>query len=111
MKTKKSTTTIGLDLGDRKDAVCVLDAKGGVIKEESITNTRPSLTALSRRHPGVLIVMEVGVHSPWTGRFLQEPGHRVLVANPRKVRAICQNERKCDRRDAEILARLARSDD
>jgi transposase len=111
MKTKKSTITIGLDLGDRKHAVCVLDAKGEVIKEESITNTRPSLTALSRRHPGALIVMEVGMHSPWTSRFLQELGHRVLVANPRKVRAIYQNERKCDRKDAEILARLARSDE
>jgi transposase len=111
MKTKSSAITIGLDLGDRKHAVCVLDAKGEILKQESIANTRPSLTALSRRHPGALVVMEVGMHSPWTSRFLKELGHRVLVANPRKVRAIYQNERKSDRKDAEILARLGRSDE
>jgi transposase len=111
MKTKKSTITIGIDLGDRKHAVCVLDAKGGIIKQETITNTHASLTALSRRHPGALVVMEVGMHSPWTSRFLEGLGHRVLVANPRKVRAIYQNNRKSDRKDAEMLARIARTDE
>ena len=111
MKTKSSAITIGLDLGDRKHAVCVLDAKGEVLKQESITNTRPSLTALSRRHPGALMVMEVGMHSPWISRYLESLGHRVLVANPRKVRAIYQNNRKSDRKDAEMLARIARTDE
>lgn len=109
--TKSSAITIGIDLGDRKHAVCVLDAKGKVLKQESITNNRGSLTALSRRHPGALMVMEVGTHSPWTSRFLEGLRHRVLVANPRKVRAIYQNERKSDRKDAEMLARIARSDE
>ena len=106
-----SAITIGIDLGDRRHAVCVLDAKGNILKQESIANSRPSLTALSRRHPGALIAMEVGMHSPWTSRFLKELGHRVLVANPRKVRAIYQNTRKSDRNDAELLARIARSDE
>ena len=111
MKTKPSTITIGIDLGDRKHAICALDAKGAILKQESITNTRQSLTALSKRHPGALMVMEVGMHSPWTSRFLKDLGHRVLVANPRKVRAIYQNDRKCDRKDAEMLARIARTDE
>ena len=111
MKTNKSAITIGLDLGDRKHAVCVLDAKGEVYKQESITNTHASLKALSRRHPGALIAMEVGMHSPWTSRFMESLGHRVLVANPRKVRAIYQNNRKSDRKDAEMLARIARTDE
>jgi transposase len=96
---------------NRKHAVCVLAAKGEVLKQESITNTRASLTALSRRYPAALMVMEVGMHSPWTCRFLEGLGHRVLVANPRKVRAIYQNDRKSDRKDAEMLARIARSDE
>ena len=29
--------------------------------------------------------MEVGTHSPWVSRFLQELGLRVIVANPRKL--------------------------
>jgi transposase len=111
MKNQSSAITIGLDLGDRKHAVCVLDAKGEIIKQESIANNRGTLTALSRRYPGALMVMEVGMHSPWTSRFLKDLGHRVLVANPRKVRAIYQNIRKSDRRDAEMLARIARTDE
>jgi transposase len=111
MKNTSSTRTIGLDLGDRKHAVCVLGAKGEVLKQEAITNTRPSLAALSKRHPGALIVMEVGMQSPWISRFLSDLGHRILVANPRKVRAIYQNDRKSDRRDAEMLARIARTDE
>ena len=111
MKTSSSVRTVGIDLGDRKHSVCVLDSKGGILKEESITNTRASLAALSKRHPGAVVVMEVGLHSPWISRFFQGLGHRVLVANPRKLRAIYQNERKCDRKDAEMLARIARTDE
>ena len=39
-----------------------------------------------------------------------ELGHEVLVANPRKLRAIYDNDKKCDRVDAEKLARFARMD-
>jgi transposase len=81
------------------------------LKQETITNSRGSLVALSRRYPGALVAMEVGMHSPWTSRFLKELGHRVLVANPRKVHAIYKNVRKSDRNDAELLARMARSDE
>ncbi len=38
------------------------------------------------------------------------PGHEVLVANPRKVRAIYDNDKKSDRVDGEQLARFARMD-
>ena len=66
--------------------------------------------AVARSYPGATAVMEAGMHSPWVSRFLQELGLRVIVANPRKTRAIYQNERKSDRRDAMMLARLARMD-
>ena len=54
--------------------------------------------------------MEVGSHSPWISRFFEGLAHEVLVANPRKVRAISANERKCDELDAMMLARLGRVD-
>ena len=71
---KTSSTTIGIDLGDRKHSICVLDGAGRVIKEEIIANTRESPNVLSRRHAGALIVMEVGMHSPWTSRWFQSLG-------------------------------------
>jgi transposase len=102
---------IGLDLGDRRHAVCVLGDDGKILKERTIANSRKMLDRLSESYPGALMVMEVGMHSPWTSRFLEDRGHRVLVANPRKTRAIWKNDRKDDRKDARMLARLARADE
>ena len=45
---------------------------------------------------------------PWVRRLLKEMGHDVLVVNPRKIRLIAESTLKCDRLDAEILARLSR---
>ena len=76
-------------------------------REESSGNTREQLGAMARAYPDATAVMEAGTHSPWVSRFLQELGLRVIVANPKKTRAIYQNERKSERRDAMMLARLA----
>ena len=37
-------------------------------------------------------------------------GHEVIVANPRELRKIHQSDRKNDRTDAHVLARMARFD-
>ncbi|MFZ0711377.1 MAG: IS110 family transposase [Terrimicrobiaceae bacterium] len=106
----KKQITIGLDLGDRRHTYYVLDGAGKMAREGSLGNTREQLATMARSYPGATVVMEAGTHSPWVSRFLQELGLRVIVANPRKTRAIYQNERKSDRRDAMMLARLARMD-
>ena len=36
----QTRTTIGIDLGDRKHSICVLDCRGHVLKEKGITNSR-----------------------------------------------------------------------
>jgi len=105
-----SQTVIGIDLGDKKHAVCVMNQAGKVLSETSIPNNKFALERLCQEFPGALVVIEVGTHSPWISRLLQSRGLRVLVANARKVKAIYTNKRKCDRLDAEILARLARVD-
>ena len=107
---KRTQITIGLDLGDRRHTYYVLDGAGKMAREGSLGNTREQLATMARSYPGATVVMEAGTHRPWVSRFLQELGLRVIVANPRKTRAIYQNERKSDRRDAMMLARLARMD-
>ena len=102
--------TLGLDLGDRQHHVCVLDAAGQIIREASLPNTRPALAQLLTEFPHSTVALEAGTHSPWISRYLTDLGATVLVANPRKLHAISRNERKCDRRDAQLLARLARVD-
>jgi transposase len=56
------------------------------------------------------IAIEVGTHSRWVSRLLQEFGHEVFVANPRQVKLITDSSRKDDRLDAPALPRLARID-
>src|SRR5271165_5754169 len=102
--------TLGLDLGDRQHHVCVLDTTGQTIREVSLPNTRPALAQLLTEFPKATVALEAGTHSPWISRYLTGLGAHVLVANPRKLHAISRNERKCDRRDAQMLARLARVD-
>src|SRR5258708_6199287 len=97
--------TLGLDLGDRQHCVCALDAAGQIIREASLPNTRPALAQLLADFPRANVALEAGTHSPWLSRYLTELGAKVMVANPRKLHAISRNERKCDRRDAQMLAR------
>jgi len=102
--------TLGLDLGDRQHHVCVLDVTGQIIREAALPNTRPALAQLLAEFPRSTVALEAGTHSPWISRYLTDLGATVIVANPRKLHAISRNERKCDRRDAQMLARLARVD-
>jgi transposase len=110
MKTSIPSTTIGLDLGDKKHAICVLNRKGEIVDERTITNHRESLRRLSQKHPKSRIALEVGSHSPWISRLFDGLGHEVIVANPRKLRAVYTSNRKCDKTDAQMIARLARVD-
>ena len=60
------THTIGIDLGDKRHAVCILDhATDEILEELSLPNTRPQLGKLAARFPEARIAMEVGTHSPW----------------------------------------------
>src|SRR5881409_2646533 len=105
-----SEVTIGLDLGERRHRFCALDGKGEVVEEAILSNDRASLARLTARYRGALAVMEAGAHSPWVSRYLEGLGWEVIVSNPRKVRAIYQQERKSDQRDALMLARIGRMD-
>jgi transposase len=116
-KTKKSKTksadsglTIGIDLGDRWSHYCVLNESGEIV-EEGRFRTTPE--ALAKHFDGLgkaRIAMEAGVHSIWINEKLREFGHEVIVANVQELYAICRSDRKCDRADAEKLARYARLD-
>jgi transposase len=102
--------TVGLDLSDRYTQVCVMDA-GGRVVEEARVRTGPD--AIGERFAGkarMRIALEAGAHSPWVSRLLESQGHEVYVADSRRVPVISSSISKDDRRDAEMLARLARSD-
>ena len=59
--------------------------------------------ALSR-FASARVALEVGTNSAWVSRLAARHGHEVIVANPRRVRLIAENDSKSDRFDAELLA-------
>jgi len=102
--------TIGLDLGDCSSTFCVLDHLGAVVAEGKVKTTRAAFDQQFANLAPARIALEAGTHSGWASRLIESYGHEVIVANPREVRKIYQSDRKNDRSDAHILARLARFD-
>jgi len=101
---------IGVDLGDRKSEICVLDDQGKVQLRDSVPTTRAAVQEYFTPFAGAQIAIETGTHSPWMDRVLTDCGLTVTVANAREVRKIHKSDRKNDRSDAEILARMLRLD-
>jgi transposase len=105
-----SGTTIGLDVGDRSTQFCVIDAGGEIVAEGKLRTTAEVLDAHFGRWAPSRIVLEAGTSSAWISRLAEAAGHEVIVANPRELRKIHQSDRKNDRADARVLARMARFD-
>ncbi|HUE95278.1 MAG TPA: IS110 family transposase [Longimicrobiaceae bacterium] len=102
--------TIGIDLGDRFSQVAVVDGEADVTEEARLRTTAKAMRRWFERIEPARVALEVGTHSPWVSRLIEELGHEVIVANAREVRMIYDSDYKSDRVDAETLARLARLD-
>jgi transposase len=102
--------SIGLDLGDRSSAYCVLNEAGEIVLEHKLATTPEAMKQVFGSLPRCRIAMETGTHSPWVSRLLTALGHEVMVGHAQKVRLITKSRRKDDRLDARTLARLARID-
>ena len=87
--TEQMKMTAGLDLGDKYSYLYVLDNESGeMIEEGRLRTTADDLLRRFDSAEQMKIAIEVGTHSPWTSRLLEECGHEVLIANPRKTRLI-----------------------
>jgi len=96
---------VGLDLGDRYSDVVV--RVGGEVRMQARVET--TAQALRRRFEGLersRIVLEVGTHSPWVSRLLEELGHEVIVASAGRVREMIGHGDKTDALDARSLAQF-----
>src|SRR6187549_3143905 len=100
--------TIGCDLGDKFSTVCIIGADGAL--ERDRVKTTPVAMRRFFDRPKAHVIIEVSTHSRWVSSMLEELGHRVTVANPRRVRLIASSDNKTDASDAELLARLGRAD-
>jgi transposase len=103
--------TIGMDLGNKKNEVCVLNEEGEIQVRKTIPNNKLSIQAFFSDYQEATVIVENGTHSPWISRLLEEEMKcNVIVGNARKLRMIWTNPRKSDMQDAEMLARIGRFD-
>jgi transposase len=103
-------TVIGMDLGDKNHKAVSISAGCDVIDRSEVACNPEAVRTYLKRHPGALLAVETGTHCRWVSRLGQELGHEVLVGNARKLRMIWDSSRKNDWRDAEMLAKVARTD-
>lgn len=102
--------TVGIDLGDRYSNYCVLDEEGKAIDQGRVSMTQAAVEKAARKWPAGEVALEVGTHSRWVAELLETLGHKVIIANPRRLKLITENVNKHDKADAMLLARLARAD-
>ncbi len=103
-------STIGMDVGDRTSCWVQLDVTGEIVAEGSVKTAMPQIQALFSQRQASRVIVESGNQSRWISQALVKWGHEAIVANSRKVELITKNQRKGDRVDAELLARLGRMD-
>lgn len=102
--------TIGLDLGDRLSQTCGVNASGAEVFTDAVVTTPKGMQEYFSRLEPCRVVMEVGTHSPWVSRMVQQLGHEVVVANPTLVYGPRRRKKRNDRMDAAFLARQGRAD-
>ena len=104
-----STCTVGIDLGDRTSVACIY-TPGVVVGWFEFAMTPEGVREAFEGKAFAKVAMEAGAQSGWVTRALRQLGYEPIVANPRKLKAISANERKSDRNDAHLLAKLATAD-
>lgn len=101
----------GIDVGDRYCQYCMMQRSDGEIVEEGkLLTRRESLRERFGGVPKMRVVLETGTHASWVARELRAEGHEVFVASARHLRFIYEADRKDDRVDARMLAKVGRLD-
>lgn len=104
------TRFVGLDVHKREVEVCVMDARGRVLRRERWDCTRESLEHLARRvlKKADHVALETTTNAWAVADILRPHVERLVVSNPVKTRIIADAKAKTDKVDAEVLAHLLR---
>ena len=104
---------LGMDVSEKSIELFALSADNKKESKGKIVNNPAKIKAFLadvKNTSRLTVALETGTHSPWLSKMLEEHGCKVLVGHARKLRAIWGDDHKCDQRDAEMLARIARMD-
>ena len=103
------TSYVGLDVSLKSTSICVVDAEGLIVIEDSVASTPGDITDfLDNNAPDVQRVgLESGPTSVWLWRELAQRGLPVICIDARHARAALSMQiNKSDRNDAAGIARI-----
>ncbi len=108
-------TSVGLDVHARSVRAAAIDTVTGELVERTVSPVTAQVVAfveeLAVGHGPVRVTYEAGPTGYGLARALLAAGHACQVAAPSKLLRPAGDRVKTDRRDALLLARLARNDD
>jgi len=100
---------VGIDLANRTSAVCVVDERGNVVRQDGIKTDRSDLEALMNRLDYGRVLVEASPLAEWVAETVETCGHEAEIVEPRAAKKLAEVQKKTDPRDARTLAQLARS--
>jgi len=106
-------TFIGMDVSEEKIEIYSLQDEESEGGSKSIANSVSDVNSFFDSFmdcASLVVALETGTHSPWLSELIEGRGCKTYVADARKLRMIYSSDKKCDERDAEMLARIAKFD-
>jgi transposase len=85
-------TVIGIDLGDKRSHICGLNEGGACVETGTVVTAPSGFEVRFKRIDPCCIAIDTGGQSAWVGELLSKLGHEVVVANPRRLRMIYEND-------------------
>jgi transposase len=103
---------LGLDISLARTAVCIMDAAGQVVREQSVASTPEAIAAVVRACGMKVerVGLEAGINSAWIARGLLETKLPVIVIDATHAAAALKTgfRNKTDKNDARGIADLMR---
>jgi len=102
----------GIDLGNKKTSLCVIDKKRKVKKEVEVLTGIEELRQELKGFRKLECIVEAAPLAEWIAKEIEGMGHKIVVVCARKSKAALTLKgvkKKTDKRDARGLAELCRS--
>jgi transposase len=104
---------IGIDAHKLSESICVTDDAGTIVEEYKMENTQENWNGFMNRYGRECteIAVEASTSGKYVARLLRDNGFKIHLANPNELKMIFRSNKKTDKNDARILAKLLRTGD
>lgn len=104
---------IGIDAHKLSESVCVTDRDGTILEEYRMDNTEETWNRFMKKYSkdDTVIAVESSTTGKYVAHLLRDNGFNIHLANPKELKPIFRSNKKTDKNDARILAKLLRTGD